>query len=135
MYLLAAFPIIVVCSYHFLKYKYYTKAFDKLLPGGARPPVLVLSCSLWNLERYEGQKRQWPQLCALYAQKLVLWLQQRGHPVRVDCGDTVVRDLGRMVRAKYLISGGCTSSMAYLAALASHGSSVIPSMFVTALAS
>ena len=115
--------------YHFLKYRYYREALEKLVGPDSRPDILIISCSGWNTNNYHMKKTEhWPTLCASYTRKLSTWLEERGHKVRTDCGTSPLHDLSRMARAKYLIGGGCTSSMSYVAMLASTNRAVFASM-------
>eukprot|EP00658_Telonema_sp_P-2_P025271 TRINITY_DN20177_c0_g2_i2.p1 TRINITY_DN20177_c0_g2~~TRINITY_DN20177_c0_g2_i2.p1 ORF type:complete len:424 (-),score=88.55 TRINITY_DN20177_c0_g2_i2:266-1492(-) len=122
-------PMNLHWGYHLLKYAYYEQALSAMgfqSAGGSEsrlPDILILSCVSHHVS-----DSKWPGLCEGFAQHLANWLRDRGHRVRIDCGESVLHDLSRMVNAEYLISGGCTSSLVYAAMLIAENRAVFPSM-------
>ena len=108
-------------GYEFLRYHYYFAALQ-LMNTTTDMPIMVLSCTGWN-----GGGRAGKEMCTSYATKLVGVLRDAGYKVDVVCGKSVEEDFSRMVKAPKLISGGVSSSLSYMAALASHNLAVIPS--------
>jgi len=103
-------------GYEFVKYDYYKRSLH--IAGVKRGSAIrVLACSSWHSNSGD--------MCDQYARRLVEVLQQQSYNVSQEC-ETVEEDFAKMVHAPVLISGGVGSSLAYMAALASNNTAVLP---------